>query len=239
MFQALLGVGERGQKEGIAVGGEHDFPGLEVECDDTHVLLWYGESVDDSVGFVLLLHGFEHVWNDGVACGVVMEEMFSGQTAAADDVGTLLGKFLFVGLGIVIVLSANETVAVANHPYFAVETAIDDGGCGETLLWMEGKSLDIATAVVTCDGRSDAIAELVTGESSLGMAYIAADKLHAVASVGAEEAEAAVGLRCGAVDDGNIVACDDDAILAFLCRTLGDNALFDDFHAAKLRKNYE
>ena len=104
---------------------------------------------------------------------------------------------------------------------------------------MEGKSLDIATTVVTCDGRSDAIAELVTGESALGMAYIAADKLHAVVSVGAEEAEAAVGLRCGAVDDGNIVACDDDVILAFLCRTLGDNALFDDFHAAKLRKNYE
>ena len=76
LLEALLGFGECGQEEGIAVGGEHDFPGLEVECDDTHVLLWYRESVDDSVGFVLLLHGFEHVWNDSVAGGVVMEKMF-------------------------------------------------------------------------------------------------------------------------------------------------------------------
>lgn len=239
LLEALLGFGECGQEEGIAIGGKYDFPGLEVEGDDAHALLRYRKSVDDGIGFVLLLHGFEHVWNDGVAGGVVMEEMFSGQTAAADDVGTLLGKFLFVGLGIVIVLSTDETVAVANHPYFAVKTAIYYGRSGEALLRMEGKSLDIATTVVTCDGRSDAIAELVTGESALGMAYIAADKLHAVASVGAEEAEAAVGLRCGAVDDGNIVACDDDAILAFLCRTLGDNALFDDFHAAKVRKRYD
>jgi hypothetical protein len=67
------------------------------------------------------------------------------------------------------------------------------------------------------------------------MTYVAADKLHAVASVGAEEAKAAVGLRRGAVDDGNIVACDDNAVLAFLYRTLGDNALFDDFHAAKVQ----
>ena len=136
-------------------------------------------------------------------------------------------------------MSANETVAVANHPYLAVETAKDDGGSGEALLGMEGESLDVATAVVTYDGRGDAIAELATGEGALGMAYITTDELHAVTSVGAEEAEAAVGLRRGAVDDSDIVARDDDAILAFLCRTLGDNALFDDFHAAKLRKNYE
>ena len=88
-FQALLRFGECGQEERIAVGGKYDFPGLEVERDDAYILLWDRKSVDDSIGFVLLLHGFEHVWNDGVAGGVVMEEMFGGQPAAADDVGTL------------------------------------------------------------------------------------------------------------------------------------------------------
>ena len=90
-FQALLGVGECRQQKGIAVGGEYDFPGLEVERDDAYILLWDRKSVDDSIGFVLLLHGFEHVWNDGVAGGVVLEEMFGGEIAVADDVGTLLG----------------------------------------------------------------------------------------------------------------------------------------------------
>lgn len=91
LLETLLGFGECGQEEGIAIGGKYDFPGLEVEGDDAHALLRYRKSVDDGIGFVLLLHGFEHVWNDGVAGGVVMEEMFSGKIAAADDVGTLLG----------------------------------------------------------------------------------------------------------------------------------------------------
>ena len=91
LLEALLGFGECGQEEGIAVGGEYDFPGLEVEGDDAHALLRYGESVDNGIGFVLVLHGFEHVRNDGVAGGVVLEEMFGGEIAVADDVGTLLG----------------------------------------------------------------------------------------------------------------------------------------------------
>ena len=76
LLEALLGFGECRQKKRIAVGGKYDFPGLEVECDDAYILLWDGKSVDDGIGFVLLLHGFEHVWNDSVAGGVVMEKMF-------------------------------------------------------------------------------------------------------------------------------------------------------------------
>ena len=34
LLEALLGFGECGQEEGIAIGGKYDFPGLEVEGDD-------------------------------------------------------------------------------------------------------------------------------------------------------------------------------------------------------------
>ena len=60
LFQQGFGLGECRCQEGIAVAGKYDLPGLEVECYDRHELLGYGESVDDGIGDVLILHVFQH-----------------------------------------------------------------------------------------------------------------------------------------------------------------------------------
>ena len=60
LFQQGFGLGECRCQEWIAVAGKYDFPGLEVECDDWYELLGYGESVDDGIGDVLILHVFQH-----------------------------------------------------------------------------------------------------------------------------------------------------------------------------------
>ena len=60
LFQQGFGLGECRCQEGIAVAGKYDLPGLEVECDDWYELLGYGESVDDGIGDVLILHVFQH-----------------------------------------------------------------------------------------------------------------------------------------------------------------------------------
>ena len=62
------------------------------------------------------------------------------------------------------------------------------------------------------------------------LAKILSDELHRIATVGAEEAVAACGLRGGAVDDSYEIICDDDSVLAFLVGILRNDDLFDDVH---------
>ena len=70
----------------------------------------------------------------------------------------------------------------------------------------------------------------MAGEVFARLAHEAGDNLHGIASVGVEKTVASRGLRGGAVDDGDIVRSDDDAVLAFLRGVLGDEGLFDDGH---------
>lgn len=67
----LFTFGKCRTKEGVAVCGEYDFPWLEVEGYLADVASVDREAVDYAIGDVLLLHGFQHVWDNNAACQVV------------------------------------------------------------------------------------------------------------------------------------------------------------------------
>ena len=96
--EAFLALGKRGTEEGVAVAGQDDLPGVEIEGEGLYMCHVHGEAVDDAVAVVLLLHGFQHTGDDGFAGGVVGEEVVPGLRAGRDDGGTSLGKFLLGGL---------------------------------------------------------------------------------------------------------------------------------------------
>ena len=64
MGKALFRLLQGGAEEGIAVAGEDDFPGPEVEGELAHVLQGDGEAVNHGIVDVLAAHGFLHVGND-------------------------------------------------------------------------------------------------------------------------------------------------------------------------------
>ena len=66
------------------------------------------------------------------------------------------------------------------------------------------------------------------------MAQVAAHELHAVAAVGGEEAVAQAALRRAAVDDGDEVWGDDDAVLTWFPGILPDELLFDNLHSQRV-----
>ena len=162
--QQALALVECGTEEGIAVRGEDYLPGLEVEGDDAHLGHGYGESVDDGIGLVLLLHGLEHVGDDEGACLVVGEEMFGRQVAATDVGGALFSQQLLGGLGVVVVLVADEALAVAHHPHLAAQSAEDDARGGESLFGVLGEPFKVAFAVDLPHGEGCLAAELLAGE---------------------------------------------------------------------------
>ena len=63
------------------------------------------------------------------------------------------------------------------------------------------------------------------------LADITCRQVHGIATIGAKQAMAILGLRRTAVDDSYEVICYDDAVLAFLLGVLGDDGLFYNLHA--------
>ena len=63
------------------------------------------------------------------------------------------------------------------------------------------------------------------------LADITCRQVHGIATIGAKQAMAILGLRRTAVDDSYEVICYDDAVLAFLLWVLGDDCLFYNLHA--------
>ena len=62
------------------------------------------------------------------------------------------------------------------------------------------------------------------------LADITCRQVHGIATIGAKQAMAILGLRRTAVDDCYEVICYDDAVLAFLLWVLGDDCLFYNLH---------
>ena len=261
LLQPCFALIECGHEEGVAVGGEHQFPGLEVEGDDAHVGLRNGESVYYAVRNVLLLHGFQHAWYDGGAGRVVAQQLVDGLALgqlAAHLVGAHGGQLGFGGLGVVVVGGlgvgvvgvvggvdsvggvgvvggvgghwGGQALAVAYEPQLAAQAAVDGHGGGQTVFGVLGQAGQHGFAVVPAHGGSDAAQELVARGVFGHAAYVAADDVHGLAAVGAQQGVTVVGLRGGAVDDGYEVRGDDEAVFAFLSGALGHEGLFDDFH---------
>ena len=84
--------------------------------------------------------------------------------------------------------------------------------------------VDIADGL--CGGDAELMARSVRGHLSDNVA----DDNHRVTAVGHAGTPLALGLRGGAVDDGDEVICDDDSVLAFLRGVLWREALLDDIH---------
>lgn len=61
-------------------------------------------------------------------------------------------------------------------------------------------------------------------------ADVTANQLHRIAAITAKQAVAILRLAGRAVDDGNEVICDDDAVFAFRLWILRDEVLFDYLH---------
>ena len=235
--QSLLRGGKGGLQKGIAVCGHHDFPGLEVEGNDTYMLLWYRKTVNHRIAPVLLLHGFQHSGDDGLTGCVVRQELLLWQLALPDDGGTPLSQLLFVGLRVVVVDGSlshrcEQTVAVANHPYLPVQSAEDDGRCRESLLRVLCQSWQHLLAILPGHQPRHPVAKLPAAQVALGVTHIAAHQLHAVAPVAAKHAEPSLRLRRRTVNDGNVVLRDHNAVLAFPLSSLAYAALLNNLHAS-------
>lgn len=60
--------------------------------------------------------------------------------------------------------------------------------------------------------------------------YIAANQLHGVSAIAAEQAVMIVRFRGTAINDSNEVICYDDSVLAFLFGVLRDECLLENYH---------
>ena len=80
------------------------------------------------------------------------------------------------------------------------------------------------------DVGRDAAEKLLAGGGLGHAADVAADQLHGVTAVAAQQAVAQQALRRAAVDDGYEVSGDDDSVLAFRLWVLGDEYLFYNLH---------
>ena len=84
--------------------------------------------------------------------------------------------------------------------------------------------------VVFSDRFCNFFAELLARHVGGGFTDKVGNDAHGIAAVGAGAAIAVGRLGSGAIDDGNVVFSDDDAVLAFLCRAFRDEVLFDYCH---------
>ena len=142
LSEAGLALGKGGAEKGVAVGGEHNLPGAEVEGDDGHLLLGYWETVDDGIGDVLVAHLLQHPGDDGAA-GDVVGQKLSGSHAFGLQLpycgGALLGQRLLIGFRVLVELTADETLAVAHEPDLATADGVDDGRGAEAFFGMGGE----------------------------------------------------------------------------------------------------
>ena len=235
-IEECLGLCKGRSQMRITVAGQHNLPGSEVEGDDGHLILWDGEPVDNGIGLVLVTHHLEHRGDHHLARWVVgLEERLLGHALCqefAHLLGAHLGQGLLVGLGIIHIFATNQSVAIAHEPYLPSQTTIEDDGGAEALLRMLGHPTDGETpAVVATDHLRGIKTELTTRSVGRHLTDIAADEQHGITPVAHEGTMVAWRLRCGAVDHGDKVICDDDSVLAFLRGTLRNDALLDYFHS--------
>ena len=175
LAKATLAFFQCRTEKGIAVRGQYNLPGTEVEGDGAHMLSGDGESVDNAIGDILLAHGIEHTRDDDGTGDVVTQQFVLGLTSskqAPDFFSTHACQFRLVGLGIVVVFGGEgglvaikwreQTMAVANHPYLPVESAEDDDRTGQSLLGMLGQTRQHRLLIMLSDVCRDTRHKLLT-----------------------------------------------------------------------------
>ena len=63
---------QRRAKYRIAIACQNDFPRAEVEGNDANMQSVNGETINNALGDILLLHGLQHPWNDSRTGNVVL-----------------------------------------------------------------------------------------------------------------------------------------------------------------------
>ena len=181
------------------------------------------------------MHDFEHGRNHDLAGRIVrLQEIVLAHAFCqqlSDLCGSHLGKGLFVGLGIIDIFASNETVAVANEPHFATQSAIKNDRRTKALLRVLLHTLyRKAQPVVAAQSLGSAYAELMARCVGGHLTDIATDEHHGVAAIADTWAMVTLGLGSASVDHGDEIICDDQAVFAFLCGALRYEVLLDDFH---------
>ena len=64
LLELLFTFCKGGTEHRVAIAGQHYFPRTEIKGDDANVVSINGETIDDTIGDVLLAHGFQHMGND-------------------------------------------------------------------------------------------------------------------------------------------------------------------------------
>ena len=234
-FQFLITLCESLAEEGIAIGSEDDFVGLEIDSDDGHLGLGDWKTVNHSIGLVLVLHRLEHSGNHDLSGWIVGFQEFTFVNTfcqeCSDSLSPKFGQTGFVRFGVVEILSVNQTLAVAHEPYLTSASTVNDGRCTKALLWTDGHATDgEAQPVVTTNHLRNADAELPTTDIRGHTTDVPADEQHGITAVAEPGNMATERLRSAPVDDGDEVICDDQAVFAFLGGALRDKALFEYLH---------
>lgn len=138
----------------------------------------------------------------------------------------MLGQRLFVGFGIGEEGAIDEALAVAYHPYLAPQSAIDNGAGGESFFGMEGQPRQVFALVVASEGGGCEGEKLVQGALFGHTANDAANELHGITPVGADEAISEVCLAGASVNHGDEIGGDHYTVLALAVRTFGHHCLF-------------
>lgn len=84
---------------------------------------------------------------------------------------------------------------------------------------------------MTIDMGSNTSAELVAADVGRHTTNVLADKLHGITAIAHPRTMTAASFGGAAVNDGNEVICDDEAVLVFPFWVLRYAALFDNFHS--------
>ena len=197
------------------------------------MLAWDVESVNHTIRDVLLTHSLYHTWYDDTTCRIVDEQLFLFNTRSQLTLhlfGPHRSQLSFIGLGIIVVLVADEALAVAHHPHLTIQTTEDDGRTSQAIFWMLSQTGQHRLLIMFVEVSSDTRQELFAGGRLRHATDITLCQLHSIAPIGAQQAMAILTLRGAAVDYSDEVICDDDAVLAFLLWVLGNEILLDNFH---------
>ena len=122
-------------------------------------------------------------------------------------------------------------MAVTNHPNFATQATEDDYRTGKSVFRMLGQALQHRFFIMPSYIRCYATYKSFERGVLWHVTNVTAHQFHGIATITAEETVTILRLAGRAIDDGNKIICDDDAVLAFLRGILGDEGLLDYFHA--------
>ena len=138
----------------------------------------------------------------------------------------------FHRLGVIIKLTVYETLTIANHPYFTSACAIDGSAACEALFRMfENEVWTIMMGFIDSGKRcSNTLAEFFTSDFFWKILDVFRCENHRIPTVSYPWKDTSIGFAGAAVDNRQMMCCDDYRVLARLLALLAYKLLFENFH---------